>query len=180
MTVITVDQHNKPLETVQRRGWFRIGSKPTIEVTGSRDNVTVLGAVSHEGETFHCWTEENLTAEHGVRFLHALKQEFGDGLVVMLDRAPYFYAKDIWKFVSGEEHTEQVDDTSVECVVGKHLDVWYFPSHAPELNPVESWWNLLEEWFNYRLIDDLQQLQALLRQCFNEIDPPDIQSYMGL
>lgn len=178
--MITVDQHNKPLETVQRRGWFRIGSKPTIEVTGSRTNVTVLGAVTNEGETFHCWTEENLTADHGVMFLRTLKAEFGDDLVVLLDRARYFYATDVWKFVSGEEHTEEVEDTAVECVTGKHLDVWYFPAHAPELNPVELWWNRLEEWFNYRLIDDLQELQTALRQCFGEIEPPDIQSYMGL
>lgn len=165
---------------MQRRGWFRIGSNPTVEVTGSRDNVTVLGAVTHGGETFHCWTEETLTADHGVMFLRALHEEFGDDLVILLDRAPYFFAKDLWEFVSGDRETEWVEETSVECVVGDVLRLWYFPSHAPELNPVEAWWNELEAWFNYRLVEDLDQLQELLKRGFTEISPPNFRKYMGI
>jgi len=51
---------------------------------------------------------------------------------MLVDRAPYFYAKDLWKFVSGTRTTEYVDDTSVERVVGDSIQNWYFPPHAPE------------------------------------------------
>ena len=45
---------------------------------------------------------------NGIRLLEALKEEFGEELVVFLDRAGYFYARDLWEFVSGERETETV------------------------------------------------------------------------
>jgi len=47
--------------------------------------VTVLGAVTDDGDSFYCWTDENLTRFHGIRLLEALKERFGDELVVFLD-----------------------------------------------------------------------------------------------
>jgi hypothetical protein len=177
-TILTVDQHHKPIETVRRRGWFSTGSDPTVEVSGSRHGVTILGAVSHKDESFFTWSEETLTAEHGIALLRALQAEFGDNIVVLVDRAPYFYAKDLWEFVSGEPSTEYVGDSSVERVVGDSIEVWYFPAHAPELNPVEGCWNQLEAWFNFRLVRDLDQLKTLLKTVFSTINPPKISNYL--
>lgn len=92
-TVVVVDQFTKRVGTVQRRGWYPIGSNPTIETSNSWEKVTVLGAVTDDGESFYCWTEENLKAARGIRLLEALKERFGEELVVFLDRARYFYAK---------------------------------------------------------------------------------------
>jgi hypothetical protein len=55
--------------------------------------VTVLGAVTDDGDSFYCWTEENLTRFHGTRLLEALKERFGDELVVFLDRAGSFLTR---------------------------------------------------------------------------------------
>ena len=154
------------------------GSRPTVEVSGSREGVTILGAVSHEGESFYTWTEETLTADHGIAFLRALEAEFGENIVVLLDRAPYFYAKDLWEFVSGARSTEFVDDSSVEFVVGDSLQVWYFPPHSPDLNPVEGCWNQLDSWFNYRLIRSLDELKEMLKTSFQTISPPKISNYL--
>ena len=62
--------------------------------------MTVLGAVTDDGDSFYCWTEENLTRHHGIQLLEALTAQFGEELVVFLDRADYFYAKDLWEHVS--------------------------------------------------------------------------------
>jgi hypothetical protein len=35
--------------------------------------VTVLGADTHDGENSYCWTEETLTAAHGIRLPRALE-----------------------------------------------------------------------------------------------------------
>jgi hypothetical protein len=35
--------------------------------------VTVLGADTHDGESSYCWTEETLTADHGIRLPRALE-----------------------------------------------------------------------------------------------------------
>ncbi|AKH96618.1 transposase [Halanaeroarchaeum sulfurireducens] len=177
-TILTVDQHHKPVETVRRRAWFSAGSDPTVEVSGSRHAVTILGAISHERESFYTWSEERLSAAHGIRFLQALQDEFGKNIIVLLDRAPYFYAKDLWEFASGSRSTEFVDDTSVERVVGDAIQVWYFPPHSPDLNPTEACWNQLEDWFNYRLVEDLDQLKSMLLNAFPSIDPPQISNYL--
>jgi hypothetical protein len=147
-------------------------------VSSSRKNVTVLKAVTHEGDSFHCWTEENLTAEHGIRLLGALRAEFGEKLVILLDRGSYFYAKDLWEFVSGKRSTECVDDTSVECVQNDALKVWYFPAHLPELNPVEGYWNKLEDWFKYRLIEDLSDLKMTLATALEEVTNSGFFTYL--
>jgi len=83
--------------------------------------VTVLGAVTDDGDSFYCWTEENLTRVHVIRLLEALKDKFGEELVVFLDRAGYFYARDLWEHVSGERETETVGDSSVSCVCRDNL-----------------------------------------------------------
>jgi transposase len=147
-------------------------------VSSSRKKVTVLKAVTHDGETLHFWTEETLTADHGVRLLGALRAKFGKKLVVLLDQASYFYAKDLWEFVSGDRSTACVGDTTVKCVRGDALQVWYFPPHLPELNPVEGCWNQLNNWFKYRLIEDLSELKAVLATALDEIPVPDIFNYL--
>lgn len=177
-TFIAVDQFTKYVQTVRRRGWYPIGSNPTLEVSSSRKKVTVLKAVTHEGDSFHCWTDENLTAEHGIRLVRALQAEFGEKLVIFLDRASYFYAKDLWEFVSGTRSTECVDDTSVECVQNELMKVWYFPSHLPELNPVEGYWNKLNNWFKYRLLDDLSDLKSTLATALDEVTTSGFFSYL--
>jgi hypothetical protein len=126
-TVVVVDQFTKHVGTVQRHGWYPIGSDLTIETSNSWDKVTVLGAVTDTGESFYCWTEENLTRYHGIRLLEALQEEFGEELVVFLDRAGYFYARDLWEFVSGERETETVSDSSVSCVHREKAGRLVFP-----------------------------------------------------
>jgi hypothetical protein len=44
--------------------------------------------------------------------LEALQGEFGEELVVFLDRAGYFYARDVWEHVSGKRETETVGSDS--------------------------------------------------------------------
>jgi hypothetical protein len=140
--------------------------------------VTILGAVSHEAESFYTWSEETLTAAHGIQLLQAIHEEFGEKVIVLLDRAPYFYAKDLWEFVGGDRATETIGDTSVERVIGETLCVWYFPPHAPQLNPVEGCWNQLESWFNFRLVQSLDHLKSLLTTAFDTINSPNISNYL--
>ena len=140
--------------------------------------MTVLGAVTDDGDSFYCWTEDNLTRFHGIRLLEALTDKFGEELVVFLDRAGYFYARDLWEHVSGERETETVGDSSVSCVRGDDLEVWYFPSKLPELNAVEGCWDQLQEWFKYRLVPDLSTLNDYIPRGLSAINEPNIWPYL--
>lgn len=53
-----------------------------------------------------------------------------------------------------------------------------FPPRLPELNSVEQCWNQLDAWFNYRLIEDLPQLQADLCIALEEISEPNVFNYL--
>lgn len=176
--VVVVDQFTKRIGTVDRRGWYPIGSEPTIETTNSWEKVTVLGAVTDDGDSFYCWTEENLGTRHGILLLRALQAEFGQKLVVFLDRAGYFYTRNLWEFVSGVRATETIEDTSIERVRGDDLEVWYFPSKLPELNPLEGCWDRLQGWFKHRFIPDLPTLKRHLRRGLPTIDEPNIWNYL--
>jgi hypothetical protein len=110
--------------------------------------------------------------------LAGLEAEFGKELIALIDRAGYFYARDLWEFVSGERRTETIAETVVERVLNEMFQAWYFLPRLPELNPVEQCWNQLEEWFNYRLIDDLSHLQEKLRIAIDEIDELNLFNYL--
>lgn len=68
--------------------------------------VTTLGGINHEGESLYLSAEEYLTAEHLIDLFQALLGEFGERLIVFLDRAPYFFAKDLWEFVGDGRSVE--------------------------------------------------------------------------
>lgn len=178
-TILTIDQHHKSVTTVRRHGWFKKGSKPNISVSGSRKSLTLLGATSDDSEDFYVGTEDNLTAQHTILWLRALKENYDGKLVILLDRAPYFYAKAVWKFVSGEESTTFVGDTSVECVRGDDLQLWYFPPYTPKLNPQENCWDKLKSWFNHRLIRNLNHLKKTLNKGLKSINAPNIINYLS-
>ncbi|MEY7851161.1 transposase [Natrarchaeobius sp. A-rgal3] len=119
-----------------------------------------------------------MTRHHGIRLLDALTDKFGEELVVFLDRAGYFYTRDLWKHVSGERETETVGDSSVSRVRGDDLEVWHFPSKLPERNVVEGCWDQLQEWFKYGLMSDLSTLKDDIPRGLNAIDEPNIWSYL--
>jgi transposase len=173
-----VDQFTKRVGTVQRLGWYPIGSDPSIEMTNSWDKVTALGAVTDDGDSFYCWTEDSLKTQHGLWLLKALQEEFGEDLVVFLDRASYFYTRDLWEYVSGKRATETVGDSSVACVRGEDLEVWYFPPKLPELNPVEGCWDRLQEWFKHRLVPDLPTLKQQIQRGLPTVEEPNIWNYL--
>lgn len=130
--------------------------------------------MTHDGNSLYLSTEEYLTADHAIQLVEALKQEFGEKLIVLLDQASYFYARDLWEHVSGTQSIDTVDDTSIKCAEGDKLKVWYFPSHLPELNPVESCWNQFKDWYKYRFIETLAEVKATLPEAFTSISEPDL------
>ena len=57
-------------------------------------------------------------------------------------------------------------------------DHGYFPPKSPELNPMEGCWNQVKDWYNYRLIEDLDALKQSLRDAITEIHEPVVWNYL--
>jgi hypothetical protein len=61
-------------------------------VSGARESLKLLGALTDQGETFFVECESNFNSKVTIHFLQALQQEFGEKLAVILDHATYFTA----------------------------------------------------------------------------------------
>jgi transposase len=126
-------------------------------VFGSRKRVNMLGAVTDDGDSFVCLTPDRFNSVVALHFLRALQHEFGEKLVILLDNAPYFIANELKKQAAA---------------AGLLLE--YFPSHSPELNPLEPCWEQLRKGRANQLFLTTTEVEAYLRTALKELDPPDI------
>lgn len=79
----------------------------------------------------------------------------------MLDQAPYFIANTVKTFV---------EDTAIDLV--------YFPTGSPDLNPTEECWRQLRKTLRNRYFGSLNELRAAIRPALESIDPPEVYQYL--
>jgi len=72
-----------------------MNSRPRLPVSGGRAAINMLGAVTDSGEHFVALTPDSFTAKVSKHFSGALRHRFGEKLVIVLDNARYFIAKDL-------------------------------------------------------------------------------------
>lgn len=159
--IVVIDQHTQVVKTEQKRGWFPRNSRPRLPVSGVRQSINLLGALTDAGEQFISLIPGRLTAEVAMHFLRALQHEFGDDLVIVLDNAGYFVAKSLKRQATA---------------AGLRLE--YLPPYAPELNPLEECWKQLRASRANRLFTSLDELIAHLRDALPSLSAPSIYEYL--
>ena len=130
-------------------------------MTGKWDSIKLLGAVSDAGETFFVPGEENFNSDTTIRLLDALQTEFGEKICVVLDNASYFTANAVQEFVK---------DTPIELC--------YLPRGSPELNPTEECWRKLNRALGNRLFENLDKLQDAALSALDDLEPPQLSTYL--
>lgn len=158
---MTIDQFRKSVGADLTYAWFPVDERPTVEVSASRDGINFLGALTEEGETLFLECNGSFTKEVTVQFLQVLQAELGKKLVVFLDKASYFTAKKVKRFV---------EDTQIELV--------YFPTGMAKLNPTEECWRQLRMVLGNQYFGSLDELRAAIRPALDSIDPPGIYQYI--
>ena len=156
-----IDQNTQVIKTNQKRGWFPVNSCPRLPVSGGRTSINLLGAVTDDGDRFISFVEGSFTGKVAAHFLHALQQEFGEKLVIVLDNAPYFIAKHLKKQAA---------------TAGLLLE--YLPPYAPEMNPVEQCWRQLNDGRANRLYHTLPELKAYLTAKLPTLNSPKTYEYL--
>ena len=121
----------------------------------------MLGAVTDDGDRFVCLTPDRFTSRVSKHFLRALQCEFGQKLVVILDNAPYFIAKDLKKQAAAD---------------GLLLE--YLPPRSPELNPLEPCWEQLRKGRANHLFLTIQDVEQYLKTALQNLMPPDIYEFI--
>nr|WP_246972485.1 IS630 family transposase [Natribaculum luteum] len=159
-TILAIDQTRQVLSTLIH-AWFPKGERPSLPVTGAWDSIKLLGAVSDTDETFFLPCEENFNSDTTIRFLDALQTEFGEKICVVLDNASYFTANRVQEFVEGTP-----------------IELCYLPRGSPELNPAEECWRQLDQSLGNRLFETLDELRDAALCALDEINVPDVFTYL--
>jgi transposase len=127
--ILFMDESSVQSQPNVKRTWALKGSRPEIRVKAGRDKLSIISAVTMNGELFFSVHGHDLTGEDTIRFLRKLMRE------ETLDRKLLI----VW------------DGASIHkaCVVKRFLErdrakiiTRLLPPYAPELNPDESVWNL--------------------------------------
>ncbi len=105
-TVVTIDQTRKAVGADLYGAWYPVGERLTAGVSAPRKDVNLLGAVTKYGDTtvFECG--DMFSGEMAIRFLEHLQAEFGEDLVVLLDKVTYLTTSAVKNFA--EESIELV------------------------------------------------------------------------
>ena len=130
-------------------------------MSASRKGVNLLGVVSEHGETTVLESGGSFTGEVTIRFLTHLQAEFGEKLVVLLDQATYFTASAVKDFAADEP-----------------IELVYFPTGSPDLNPTEEYWRRLKQALGNRYFDTLGEIRSAVWSALDTISPPGIYQYL--
>jgi len=88
---VAIDQHTEAVATEQKPGWFPINSRPRLPVSGGRDAINMLGAVTDTGERFVALTPDTFNAEVSTlfgRLAELAEYVDGDAIHETVDRCP--------------------------------------------------------------------------------------------
>jgi transposase len=124
--------------------------------------VNLLGAVTEYGETTVLESGGSFTGEVTIRFLEHLQAEFGEKLVVLLDQATYFTARAVKDFAADEP-----------------IELVYFPTGSPDLNPTEEYWKRLKQALGNRYFGTLDEIRSAVWSALDTIDPPGVYQYLS-
>jgi transposase len=120
-------------------------------------------AVTEYGETTVLECGGSFTGEVTIRFLEHLQAEFGEKLVVLLDQATYFTAAAVKDFAADEP-----------------IELVYFPTGSPDLNPTEEYWRRLKLALANRYFGSCAEIRLAVWTALESISPPGVYQYLCL
>jgi transposase len=146
------------LEPVRRRTWAPRGQTPLLYAWDRHDRVSAISAITVSprrrklGMYFRL-QEENVRAEHLVRFVRDLHRQLGTPIILVWDR-------------SGPHRK------AARLLLQRRprwLRIEWLPPYAPELNPTEQCWNHAKysHLANY-VPDDARQLVRAVRNSLSK------------
>ena len=130
-SIVFIDAVHPTQATKLSHGWIRKGQDKTLETTGSRSRLNVMGALnlSDIGATVvsQC---ESINGKSIVQFFHKLRQKcpLDHKLHIVLDGAGY-------------HRSGLVKDAA--CAL--NIELHDLPPYSPNLNPIERLWKVMDE-----------------------------------
>jgi transposase len=124
------------------RGYARVGRPPELGVSGGRYRVNLVSAITAGGKVHFMTYTSTLTAAVFLVFLERLVRGARKKVFLILDRHTAHVAQAVADWVA--DHRE-------------HIELFFLPCHAPELNPDEYLNNDLKGRLNEEGLPDTKQ-----------------------
>ena len=113
------------------RTWRPKGKKSIVKVTGNKGSISVLSAITEEGELVFRIEDGTVKSKEFIQFLkQVIKINKGQKVHMIVDNAKYHVSGNVQRFL-------KTQDT---------LTLSYFPKYSPYLNPDEKVWNHLKHY----------------------------------
>lgn len=140
------DEHRLGLQPILRRVWTAIGEQPIARVKPQYQWLWLYGFVHPESGENYWWILPSVNTELFNRVLADFAREFqlnrNKRVLLVLDQA-------------GWHTTDKLE-------LPEGLDLYFLPSHSPELQPAERLWPLTNEVIANNNPHNLKELEELL------------------
>ena len=140
------DEQRIGLQPILRRVWTPIGEQPIANVKIQYNWVWLYGFVHPESGETYWWILPQVNTELFSRVLTDFAREFqlnkNKRILLVLDQAGWHISKDL--------------------VIPEGLDLYFLPSHSPELQPAERLWPKTNEIVSNSSPRSLEELENLL------------------
>jgi transposase len=123
------DESNVSLCAFLGKTWAPCGQTPRVRVSGARDSVSAMSALSRRGHLLFRLHEKRIASPEVIDFLDQMLQHHKRRhLVVVMDQAPPHVSKKTKAYLANQPR----------------LHVFYLPKYSPDWNPDEKVWNHLK------------------------------------
>jgi len=157
-TILFIDAVHPTQATKITHGWIRTGQDKSIETTGSRTRINLLGAVALNDIAGAIVNEyEFVNSATIVQFFGQLREKYPQNhkLHLILDGAGY--------------HIANVVKNTAESL---NIELHYLPPYSPNLNPIERLWKVMNEHArNSVYFKTKREFRAALDKFFKETLP---------
>lgn len=130
-TLVFVDESGFYLLPAVVRTYGRKGQTPVVDELQTHDHLSIMGALTTDGQVYTLVRQEALTGVETVAFLEHLGRQIQGPVLLIWDRSP------IHRRGNGTEFVATIGEAGLRVEV--------LPSYAPDLNPVEWLWRHLKE-----------------------------------
>ena len=157
-TLLFMDAVHPTQTTKVSSGWFRSGHEKTIETTGSKTRVNLIGAIELTNlPEAVVRSYQTVNRESILHFLEEIKKHRPQSkrIHLVLDRAPY-------------HRSEEVKEKARELGIILH----YLPPYSPNLNPIERLWKVMNKHIrNNRYFATAKEFRKSIEQYFSKTWP---------
>jgi len=112
------------------RTYAPVGQTPILNVQLTHDHLSVIGAITAQGQLLFQMQDHSYHGADVVRFLRLLLRKLSGKLLVIWDGSPI--------------HRGQAVKAFLARGAAKRIHLERLPGYAPDLNPEEGFWNLLK------------------------------------